>query len=228
MLLHCRNHWPRCWGPLGCVRAEVSLVRIGDLSLLIAPGEIDPAYFLGRTASTADYGDRWGTWHFPAMPGVDRLMPGTHHAVIGSAQDYLSYMIPLADYVGWWNGDHPNHYEDFVTIGQRFGDDVGRAWRELLGEAGEGRAVRAQNDRVLDGVFEFPNVPGPAVALEQLARGGGEPDWCGFQEASGRRKMHRLLLRRRRNFFPPARGQRGGRASCGHHPPTLASSGRAT
>ena len=37
-----------------------------------------------------------------------------------------------------------------------------------------------------------------------------------------------LLLRRRRGFLPPARGQRGGRASCGHHPPTLASSGRAT
>ena len=132
-----RYYWPRCWGPLGCVRAEVSLLRIGELSLLTAPGEIDPAYFLGRAASTADYGERWGTWHFPAMPGVDRIMPGTHHAVIGSAQDYLSYMIPSPDYVGWWNGDHPNHYEDFVTIGRRFGDDVGRAWLELLGDAGQ-------------------------------------------------------------------------------------------
>ncbi len=132
-----RYSWPRCWGPLGCVRAEVSLLRIGELSLLTAPGEIDPAYFLGRAASTADYGERWGTWHFPAMPGVDRIMPGTHHAVVGSAQDYLSYMIPRPDYVGWWNGDHPNHYEDFVTIGRRFGDDVGRAWLELLAEAGQ-------------------------------------------------------------------------------------------
>ena len=41
-------------------------------------------------------------------------------------------MIPLSDYVGWWNTDHPNHYEDLVTIGKRFGDDVARAWRVLL------------------------------------------------------------------------------------------------
>ena len=127
-----RYSWPRCWGVLGCVRAEVSLIELGDLSILTAPGEIDPAYLLGRDASTADYGD-WGTWHFPAMTGVDALMPRVHHAVIGSAQDYLSYMIPISDNVGWWNVDHPNHYEDGVTIGKRFGDDILRAWRELLG-----------------------------------------------------------------------------------------------
>ena len=126
-----RYSWPRCRGPLGCVHAEVSLIELGDLSILTAPGEIDPAYVLGRVASTADYGD-WGTYHFPAMTGVDSLMPGAHHAVIGSAQDYLSYMIPITDNVGWWNFDHPNHYEDWVTIGKRFGDDIAQAWRELL------------------------------------------------------------------------------------------------
>ncbi|MEE2636896.1 MAG: hypothetical protein VYE68_06645 [Acidobacteriota bacterium] len=126
-----RYGWPRCGGVLGCVRAEVSLVEVGDLSLITAPGEIDPAYVLGRRQSTADYGP-WGTWRFPAMDGVDRLMPGSHHAVIGSAQDYLSYMVPGPDNVGWWNFDHPNHYEEWVTIGRRFGDDVARAWRELL------------------------------------------------------------------------------------------------
>ena len=135
-----RYHWPRCWGMLGCVPSEVSLVRIGDLTILTAPGEIDPAYVLGRRTSTADYGPRWGTWHFPAMTGVDRYMPGTHHAVIGSTHDYLSYMIPVSDYVGWWNSDHPNHYEDLVTIGRRFGDAVARAWLELLGVEPSGRA----------------------------------------------------------------------------------------
>ena len=127
-----RYRWPRCWGLLGCVRSDVSLLRIGELSILTAPGEIDPAYVLGRRASVADYGDRWGTWEFPAMTGVDERMPGRHHAVIGSAQDYLSYMIPPSDYVGWWNEGHPNHYEDLVTIGKRFGEDVARTWRQLL------------------------------------------------------------------------------------------------
>ena len=122
---------PRCWGWLGCVPSEVALVRIGSLSLLTAPGEVDPAYLLGRERSVADYGE-WGRWEFPAMQGVDGGMPGTHHAIIGSANDYLSYMIPRSDYVGWWNMDHPNHYEDLVTIGRRFGDDVAQAWRVLL------------------------------------------------------------------------------------------------
>ena len=128
-----RYDWPRCWGLLGCVRSEVTLVRVGELSLITAPGEIDPAYVLGRRQSTADYGTRWGAWHFPAITGIDQHMPGTHHAVVGSANDYLSYMIPMSDYVGWWNTEHPNHYEDAVTIGKRFGDDVYHAWLDLLG-----------------------------------------------------------------------------------------------
>ena len=127
-----RYRWPDCWGLLGCVRAEVALVEIGDLSFLTAPGEIDPAYALGRRERIADYGPDWGTWRFPEMAGADHLMPGRHHGFIGSAQDYLSYMVPPADNTGWWNFDHPNHYEEWVTIGKRFGDDVRRAWRELL------------------------------------------------------------------------------------------------
>ena len=129
-----RYRWPDCWGLLGCVVGEVSLVEIGDLSLLTAPGEIDPAYALGRPESVADYGAAWGTWRFPAMAGVDHLMPGRHHAFVGSAQDYLSYLMPLSDNTGWWNFDHPNHYEEWVTIGRRFGEDVRRAWLDLLAE----------------------------------------------------------------------------------------------
>ena len=134
-----RYHWPDCWGLLGCVRAEVALLEIGDLSLLTAPGEIDPAHALGRAESVADYGPDWGTWRFPPMDGVDHLMPGRHHGFIGSAQDYLSYLVPRSDNTGWWNFDHPNHYEEWVTIGKRFGEDVLRAWQDLLAARGAAR-----------------------------------------------------------------------------------------
>ena len=126
-----RYAWPDCWGLLGCVRAEVSLIEVGDLTMLTAPGEIDPAYALGRPASAADYGE-WGIWEFPAMDGVVHIMPGRHHAFVGSAHDYLSYLVPPSDNTGWWNFDHPNHYEEWVTIGARFGEGVRRAWRDLL------------------------------------------------------------------------------------------------
>ena len=131
-----RYRWPGCWGLLGCVRAEVALIELGDMSFLTAPGEIDPAYALGRPESVADYGTEWGAWRFPAMAGVDHLMPGRHHGFIGSAQDYLSYLVPPGDNTGWWNFDHPNHYEEWVTISKRFGEDVLRAWRELLAARG--------------------------------------------------------------------------------------------
>ena len=137
-----RYRWPDCWGLLGCVQGEVSLIEIGDLSLLTAPGEIDPAYALGRPESIADYGG-WGTWRFPAMAGVDHLMPGRHHGFIGSAQDYLSYLVPLSDNTGWWNFDHPNHYEEWVTIGRRFGEDVRLAWLTLLAARGRAGSVAA-------------------------------------------------------------------------------------
>ena len=133
-----RYRWPDCWGLLGCVRGEVALIEIGDLSLLTAPGEIDPAYALGRPQHVADYGPDWGAWRFPPMAGVDHLMPGRHHGFIGSAQDYLSYLVPPADNTGWWNFDHPNHYEEWVTIGKRFGEDVRRAWQDLLAVRGAG------------------------------------------------------------------------------------------
>ena len=134
-----RYRWPDCWGLLGCVGAEVALVEIGDLSFLAAPGEIDPAYALGRPESTADYGTRLG---HVALPGHGRCRspdagpaPWLHRIGPG---------LPLvpdapADNTGWWNFDHPNHYEEWVTIGKRFGEDVRRAWQELLAARGAAR-----------------------------------------------------------------------------------------
>ena len=61
-------------------------------------------------------------------------MPGTHHGFLGSTHDYLSYMIPVEDNVGWWNFSHPNHYEEWVTISKHFGDKIANAWDELVEE----------------------------------------------------------------------------------------------
>jgi hypothetical protein len=100
--------------------------------MLTAPGEMDPSYFFGRAASQADYGKK-GKWTFPAMPAMDPHLFGSHHAVLGQANNYLSYLIHRPDNHGWWNFGHPNHYEEFVIVGKNMGDDVGNMLLRMLG-----------------------------------------------------------------------------------------------
>jgi|GEM_PF-3556937 len=128
------KRYPRgCTGKYGCVRSELSVIQIGELGIVTAPGEIDPSYMLGRERTTADYGKKHGKVVYPAMPAWDRYMPGRHHAVLGQANNYLSYLIHRSDNVGWWNFGHPNHYEDFVTVSRDFGDDTGNHLMRMLG-----------------------------------------------------------------------------------------------
>lgn len=123
----CNSRW-------GCVKTDFSVVTIGELGIVTAPGEIDPAYYWGRPASVADYGSH-GKWSFPAMPGWERYVPGRHHAVFGEANSYLSYLLPESDNVGALNFKHPNHYEDFVTIWKGFGDLAGNQMMKMLGSS---------------------------------------------------------------------------------------------
>lgn len=125
----------RCMGRFGCVRSDVSILQIGDLSVVTGPAEIDPAYIYGRAESTADYGGKYGNWHFPAMPGIRDWMKGPHIAVLGQANNYLSYMIPRSDNVGALKFKHPNHYEEFVTVNKHLGDDLGNKWMQMLGSS---------------------------------------------------------------------------------------------
>lgn len=123
----------RCKGRFGCVRSDVSLMQIGELSLLTGPAEIDPVYIYGRNESTVDYGKKFGRWHFPSMPGVRPWIKGPHIAILGQANNYLSYMIPLSDNVGALRFKHRNHYEEFVTVSKYLGDDLGNKWMQMLG-----------------------------------------------------------------------------------------------
>ncbi len=127
------THWyfPRCFTRYGCVRSDVSVGSIGDVKFVTAPGEVDPAYFFGRTEIHADYGKR-GKMTFGAMPSIQKAMGGKHQLFFGQAQNYLSYLIHHTDNVGWWNFGHPIHYEEFVTTDKNLGDDVGNKILAML------------------------------------------------------------------------------------------------
>lgn len=128
-----RRYWPRCMGKYGCVRSDVHLIQFGNLSLITAPGEIDPVYFTGRKASIAKYGKKFGDYVFPEKRGAKEWMKGPHYMVFGQANNYLSYLLPKSDNVGTLRFKHPNHYEEFVTVNKNFGDDVGNLWMKMLG-----------------------------------------------------------------------------------------------
>jgi len=126
---------PRCGGKYGCVRQDVSILQIGDLGMATAPGEIDPSYLWGRPEGIhADYG-KYGKWTFPAMPALVNHIPGRHRAMLGQANNYLSYLLHAGDNVGQLNYKHPVWYEDFVTVGKNFGDDVGNKLMQMLGSS---------------------------------------------------------------------------------------------
>ena len=67
------------------------------------------------------------------MPGIQAYLPGKFHMLMGQANGYLSYLVHKPDNVGWWNRDHPNYYEEEVTVGADFGDDAGNQLMEMLG-----------------------------------------------------------------------------------------------
>ena len=125
----------RCMGKYGCVRTDIALIEIANLTMLTGPAEIDPVFLYGRTASEATWVKKGKSfkWKFPALEGTRKYMKGEHVAMLGQAQNYLSYQIHLADNVGALNFKHPNHYEEFVTVNKHLGDDLGNKWMQMLG-----------------------------------------------------------------------------------------------
>lgn len=125
----------RCMGKYGCVRTDVAKVELGNLTMLTGPAEIDPVYLYGRTESEAVWNRKKKTykWKFKALEGTRKYMKGEHVAMLGQAQNYLSYQIHSGDNVGTLSFQHPNHYEEFVTVNKHLGDDLGNKWMQLLG-----------------------------------------------------------------------------------------------
>ncbi len=119
--------------PVGGIMAPVTVASIGDAQLVTSPGEMSPEYFLGRGASRVDYGGSHGTYRFRAMPAFRDHMTGRDKFVSGISQAYLGYLVPSQDYLAPWQFSHPNFYEDAVSAGWSFGDNVGNKVMQMLG-----------------------------------------------------------------------------------------------
>lgn len=87
--------------------SAVTLLEVGDLSLLFLPGEVPGELVIGLPSEVKSHPERWQD-EAPArhvspaaleIPGyVKRLMPGRLRWVAGLGNDELGYILPLADY----------------------------------------------------------------------------------------------------------------------------------
>ncbi len=87
--------------------SAVTLLEVGDLSLLFLPGEVPGELVIGLPAEVKTHPERWQD-EAPArhvspaaleIPGyVKRLMPGRLRWVAGLGNDELGYILPLANY----------------------------------------------------------------------------------------------------------------------------------
>lgn len=49
------------------------------------------------------------------------------------ANNYLGYLVPRSDTIDLWRTGHPNYYEEAVSAGPNFGDNVGNKLMQMLG-----------------------------------------------------------------------------------------------
>ncbi|MBA2355491.1 MAG: hypothetical protein H0V80_12580, partial [Acidobacteria bacterium] len=88
-------------------RTAVSLLRIGELSLVLLPGEVPGELVIGLPRDVRRQPARWAdeqpTHHAPVqtleIPGyVKRLVPGRWRWAIGLGNDEIGYILPIGDF----------------------------------------------------------------------------------------------------------------------------------
>lgn len=88
-------------------RTAVSLVRIGEVTLVFMPGEVPGELVIGLPAEVRQHPERWQDeapeHHAPVasfeIPGyVKRQLPGTYRWAVGLGNDELGYILPIIDY----------------------------------------------------------------------------------------------------------------------------------
>ena len=125
------DYCPGDTGRKACIRIKMAAAKIGDLTIVNAPGEPCPEYLIGRKASQVDFGGKWGVSKYAAMPDLSSHAKTTHAMMLTIANGYLGYMTPAAEYLK--DEKHPNYYEELGSVGHLFGDTVGNKLLRLLG-----------------------------------------------------------------------------------------------
>ena len=125
------DYCPSDTGRKACIRIKMAAAKIGDLTIVNAPGEPCPEYLHGRQASEVDFGAKWGVSKYAAMPSLATQAKTSNVMMLTIANGYLGYMTPEAEYLK--DEKHPNYYEELGSAGRLLGDTVGNKLLKLLG-----------------------------------------------------------------------------------------------
>lgn len=109
------------------MKTELTLVRLGDLTLALLPGELFPELVTGTDAD----GDPTALRELAANYGVEELM------VIGLANDEIGYIVTPSDYV--LDADLPyvqeaegEHYEETNSVSRSAASALAKAFEKAL------------------------------------------------------------------------------------------------
>ncbi len=122
-----KNDVRRTLGGHYLLRSEVSVIRLGDATLVLMPGEVFPELIsgTGKDEDPEPYAD------IAARHGQKNVI------FVGLANDELGYIIPPSDYVlsedaPYFNEAEGDHYEETNSVGVDCADDLAKALEKAL------------------------------------------------------------------------------------------------
>ena len=106
---------PEMCGLVGCISERLAVVRLGPIALITSPGETFPETWIGRDTSTADFGQGWGSFPFPAIKGLAESLHVEVPMHMTNCGDSIGYLVPCTDY---HLPGHPDFYEEALSLGR--------------------------------------------------------------------------------------------------------------
>ncbi len=117
------------------MKTEVGLLQLGDIDLLLIPGEIYPELVLGKIQDPVDPGADYPD--APVEPGLFPMLSGKFKMIVGLANDEIGYIIPKRQ----WDEKAPYCYKrtkaqygEINSMGSETAPRLSGAVKELLGK----------------------------------------------------------------------------------------------
>jgi hypothetical protein len=124
--------------PIMAVETEVGYLRLGDVHLVLIPGELYPELVYGKVQDPADPGaDFPGS---PIEPSITELVPSSKWLVFGLANDEIGYIIPRRQWdekPPYCYGRNRAQYGEINSCGPLVAPIIMGALRELTGRVAE-------------------------------------------------------------------------------------------